>query len=67
MTKRKLIIEVDCLDKLCGGCEHKENKITETENGKYELWCSVFSEVIYRCQRCQQCLDAEPKPEWDLR
>ena len=64
MPKKKLSIEVDCEEKLCGDCEwHMVD-----DGNSYECppdYCEQFGDLKEnshgRPLRCQQCLDAEVK------
>ena len=51
--KRKIVVEIDCKDTVCGNCEHN--------NGDY---CPIFNDALEFVElqqdysRCEQCLDA---------
>jgi hypothetical protein len=52
--KRKIVVEIDCEETVCGDCEHN--------NGDY---CSIFNDELEwdggreEYLRCMECLNAE--------
>lgn len=64
--KRKLLIEVDCVETECGNCEYI--KRYHNSGVCYLFHKSYLSyEQIIDDKRCEQCLAAEQHEDWDLK
>jgi hypothetical protein len=55
MSKRKIILTIDCDAKTCGGC------VYETLDAYAIPWCDIWQLPVHRRKRCPECIAAEVK------